>query len=80
VLFVGEKAFKENISEESKKLLDCMILEGKKDIVAKRILIEREMGQTALTLLDHNITESVFETPEGFFRVVSELWKNLNLI
>lgn len=78
-LYVAEKAKDANISVENKKLLDTLIETGKKDVDGKRNLIEKEMGTAASSLID-SINESVFRTPEVFFSVILDLWKNLNLI
>jgi len=70
---------KENISEKNKKLLHILLENGKKDIAIKSGLITRDMGKSAMNLISC-IDESVFKTPNMFFSVVFDLWKNLKLI
>jgi hypothetical protein len=78
-LYVAKKAEKEKVSEKNRKLLVNLIETGKTDVQSKRKLIESNMGLTALSLIDC-IDEPVFKTPEIFFSVVLDLWKNLKLI
>jgi hypothetical protein len=79
VLYVAEKAKNEEISEKNRKLLDFLIETGTKDVREKRKLIETEMGSLALSLIDA-LDETIFKTPETFFWVILDLWKNLKLI
>lgn len=79
VFYVAEKARKESISEKNRKILEALIETGKRDIQGKRDLIEKDMGEVALTLAD-SMDEKVFQTPEIFFGVILDLWKNLKLI
>lgn len=69
----------EKISEKNKKLLHKLIEDGKKDIESKRNLVNKDMGIIAFSLIDC-IDESVFKTPDIFFSVIFDLWKNLKLI
>lgn len=78
-LYVAKKAEKEKVSEKNRKLFATLIEAGKTDVQGKRELIEKDMGPTALSLVDC-IDEPVFKTPEIFFSVVLDLWKNLKLI
>ena len=79
LLYVAKKAYKEPISVENKKLLDSLIVSGKKDVEGKRHIIDRDMGQMALSLIDC-INEPIFKTPKIFFSVMLDLWKNLKLV
>jgi hypothetical protein len=78
-LYVTKKAEKEKLSEKNRELLATLIETGEIDVQDKKKLIERDMGPTALSLIDC-IDETVFKTPETFFSVVLDLWKNLKLI
>ena len=44
VLFVSQKALIENISVETKSLLDKLISDGKYDVLTKKELIEKRWG------------------------------------
>jgi hypothetical protein len=79
VLYVAQKAKIEDISEKNRKLLDFLIETGTEDVKEKRKLIETEMGQLAFSLIDA-LDETIFKTPEIFFQVILDLWKNLKLI
>lgn len=78
-LYVAEKAKKEQISEENKVLLESMLEMGEKDIEQKKQMLRKEMGSTALALTD-SLEENIFRTPEIFFAIILDLWKNLHLI
>ena len=78
-LYVAKKAEKEKLSEKNRKLLATLIETGETDVQDKKKLIERDMGPMALSLINC-IDEPVFKTPEIFFSVVLDLWKNFKLI
>jgi hypothetical protein len=65
-LHVAKKAEKEKISEKQRKLLATLTETGETDVQDKKKLIERDMGPTALSVIDC-IDEPVFKTPEIFF-------------
>ena len=77
--YVLQKALKEKLTQENTLLLTKMIEVGKKVIETRRRLIETEIGLSALALID-SLDESVFKSPETFFAIILDLWRNLRLI
>jgi hypothetical protein len=70
---------KEKITEENSKLLSQTIDRGKMVLEARRRLIETGMGSIAFALID-SLDENIFRTPEIFFTIILDLWKNLRLM
>jgi hypothetical protein len=78
-LYVAKKAEEEKLSEKNRKLLTILIDAGKTDVQSKRELIEKDMGTTALNLID-GINEQAFQTPDIFFSRILNLWNNLKIV
>ena len=78
-LYVAEKTKNLPLSKRNKDLLLSLLNSGKEDVECKLNLIENDMGMGALSLID-SLDERVFKSPNIFFGIVLDLWKNLRLI
>ncbi len=79
VLYVVEKVPRERISETSLKLLAEMKERGKHVLESRKNLIRRDMGSTALNIIE-SLNEKMFITSDVFFSVILDLWISLALI
>jgi len=79
VLYVVEKVPCEKTSETSLKQLVEMKEKGKHVLESRKNLIRRDMGSTALNIIE-SLDEKTFTTSDIFFSVISDLWKSLALI
>jgi len=79
VLYVIEKVPREEISEASLKLLAEMKEKGKQVLESRKNLIRRDMGSTALNIIE-SLDEKMFITSDAFFSVIIDLWESLALI
>lgn len=79
VLCVAKRVSKEKLSDKQKKLLDILIRTAKAHVKKRKGLIERDMGSSALSLID-SLDESIFKTDDVFFSVVQDRWKSLHLV
>jgi hypothetical protein len=79
VLYVVEKVPREKISETSLKSLANMREKGKHVLESRKNLIRRDMGSTALNIIE-SLNEEMFTRSDIFFSVILDLWKSLALI